>query len=307
MEINTWKPQLRDILKWDADRTQAIVTIPAIQAMWPMVQQVGDAADVAKAALVYSLYETTVEDQQGIPRAKWELTRLVQNPWFDAEKDPPDEALLSVASTWDEFCLVHLGMHKSTASKYKRVWQVYHKRLGYGLDDLVKAGVFALGAAVGTLDRQLRAGEGVDQRLITALFGSPTTCSACSEYVPFLPDAPPPKCPHCGEDYQGTQRWSGPRIVLLLNQIKQEMQGGEPQELGKLDMFASLEHSFDDDGEVAAVSLLAECGVGKDERSSLPGWEINIISDDAPIGELGIRQSHLKSLEAWLRRKFPGA
>lgn len=305
MELALWRPQLQDILLRDADRATAAATIPAVQAMWSVIQQAGDAADVCKAALVYSLSEATVEDEAGIPRAKWELTRIAANPFFEPDIDDPDEELLPYSATWQEFCLVHLGMSKSTGSRYKRIWAVFNKKLGYGLDDLFRAGVFKLGATLATLDRQLRAGEGIDQRLITALFGSPTTCSVCSGYVPFPSDAPPAECPHCGEDYQGVQPWSGARTILLLNQVKQEMQGGEPQGFGKLDVFGSLENAYNEANEVVMVNLLVECAVGE-TKSSLPGWELNVIPDDAPEGTLGVRQCHLEALRAWLRRKIPG-
>ena len=296
MELTSWKPQLQDILARDSDRAMAIVTIPTIQAMWPRLQEVGDAADVCKAALVYSLSETTVEDENGVPRAKWEVTKIA----IDPAQDDPDEELMPYSATWTEFCLVHLGMAKSTASKYKRIWQVYHEKLGYGLDDLLMAGVFKLGISVGILSKMIKRGEGINPRLITALFGSSTTCSACNGYVPFTGDAPS-ICPLCDEDYQGVQPWSGSRTLLLVQQLR-----GKREEEGpiSLDVFASLEHSFDDNGAVAGFSVLVECVVGE-TKSSLPPWEINVLDDDNE-NDLGIKRSQLPLLTAWLRRKFPG-
>jgi len=60
------------------------------------------------AACIHFLATTPVVTGDGKVRAKWELVRIV-------EDEPP-------ATTWKEFCRVHLGMHDTVASRYKRMW-----------------------------------------------------------------------------------------------------------------------------------------------------------------------------------------
>lgn len=63
------------------------------------------------SACIHYLATTPVATEDGQVRAKWEVVRIVE-----------DEPL---ATTWEEFCRVHLGMCPTTASRYKRTWEVF--------------------------------------------------------------------------------------------------------------------------------------------------------------------------------------
>ena len=120
----------------------------SVEKLWAEYQASGSWPVLSE--LIYTLYEAAAEDGFGVSRALWEVTQLRQDA---------DGKFLPRSTTWGEFVRDHLRMHKSTACRYKRIWEVYRIRLGYDVKELTHKGVFALAKAVATVDRLWKAGS----------------------------------------------------------------------------------------------------------------------------------------------------
>lgn len=271
MELAPYFPQVQQVIEADEDKRQAALTVSAIQEIWPRLAQYDDILNAAKAALVYSLAETDVELGNGQVVKKWEATSMV----CDEGGQP------LYAQSWDEFCFGHLGIHPSTASNYRRTWEVYHRKMGYGLEEVARAGVFKLSAARATVDRQL---PEPDERILEALFGNEHKCGQCGEYVAD----PEEECPHCSEDYRGVQPATGAETLLLLQSLR-----GEEKDEQEFIVEGAVEADFDD-SHMTSMRVLVSVRLGE-EMYHLPSWEI-------PVGDMveGMSEPLLK----WLRRVF---
>jgi len=255
-------PQIEDVLR--LDRTEASLTIPAIQALWPVLDQADDASFVAKSALIYSLKTVKVKDEHGQLVPKWKMTPLARME---------DGEYRWTGDTWPEYCLSHLQMSPGWASSHKRLWEVFHVKLGFSLEDLIRAGKSKLGHAVATVDRQY---PDVDQRLIDVLFGNEHTCSLCRGFVAYDGE-PPEDCPHCGQEFAYTNPGSFANTLAVLNEVTRE----EPPP-GVFSFVANVECTWDDDEQVTEIRVLAEARLDEVE-CSLPVWEILVGEGDERV------------------------
>lgn len=89
------------------------------------------------AGIVYSFSETKVLTGDGEVKAKWEICQI--------DQDRP------ISQGWVEFCEDHLKVPSTTASRYKRVWEVFVVGLGYEPGDLAEVSVGNLADAIGSL------------------------------------------------------------------------------------------------------------------------------------------------------------
>jgi len=281
-------PQLESILELSKDRSRAALAIPATQSLWPVLDRADDASFVGKSALVYDLSQTIVKAESGELQPKWRVTPLV--------KGEDGEYHLPSAETWEEYCLVHLGMHFSTASAYKRIWEVYVERLGWGLDDLVRAGKSKLAASVGEVARQY---PDVDQRLLNVLRGDEHTCSLCREYVAYDEELPE-DCPHCGQEFEPMEPGTFANTLATLQEIRPRPEVAP----GEFKVGFDIQVVFGDEDEISGLSILPQCALGN-VVSTLPLWEIPVVDDDMPGEPLGVRRSQAARLHAWLKNRLP--
>jgi len=265
----------------DADTSVAMDTIPLIQELVPLFKDVGTKAEVGLAALVHSLATVKVVTPGGEVKAKWEVTPLV--------KDKKGE-WLPQAPTWADFCLTHLGLDPSTASRYKRIWQVFAGDLGFDHNDLASAGIHNLRLAVGVVARMYPT---IDLPLLEALFGS-ADCRHCG----VEPDRAVVNCPSCGEEYEPTPPGGPAAVSLRLHQLK------PPQEFEDFSVLPDVRPMFQDDkivGWSASPQLWIE---GTKGVSYVEPWVIKIIPDDELPDALGVRERHAEQFGKWLKRHF---
>jgi len=278
-----------DILAADSGGPDmALTSLPAIAALWPALEAGEGVAAVCKAALIWSLKHVVVQDSGRFSK-KWQAAQIA-----------PGEPL---ARSWPEFCVVHLAMDAGTVSAYDRIWEVYHVALGYGMEDMVKAGVFRLKAA-GPLLERLWKEDVVEERLTRALFGAEDVCAGCGGYVSQATAT----CPHCGDAFKPVPVASRRELVGVVKAVRDEYFPGSRSDAPDLDVLASVEYEYDeveDDGlRVKVYRVLADAKL-EGVTSALPPWEVPVIADDAPEGALGIRSSHQDAFRRWLH-KFPG-
>jgi hypothetical protein len=279
-------PKLQSILDSQEDRRAAAESIPATQALWAIVQEADDASFVGKSALIYDLYATMVDVLGERPRPKWTQTPLA------------GDENLPMSKTWEEYCLTHLGMHFSTASGYRRIWEVFRVRMGYSLEEMLRAGKSKLSTAVGEVAREY---PQVDERLVGVLFGDEHACVHCEQYVAFENGEPPEDCPHCGQEFEGTEPGTLANTMATIQQLKNERQPALPPAEFKIGFDIEVNY---EGSEIESLTVLPQCALGE-MVSFLPPWEIVTIDDDAPPGEFGVRRSQADRFYAWLRHKLP--
>lgn len=248
-------------------------------ALWLPAEEVDDVAFLVKAALIHSFKETVMPDQ----RRKWQHVICT------------DEAGMPMgpAMTWKEFCLSFLHMSDSSASQYKRVWEIYVLRLGYSFQMLRKAGKSKLAMAVKTVVRMLPAS---DPRLMRALFGDDHMCAECRVTVLFDNDMPPLICPRCDESWESVLPKSFAALLLLLA----EMRGETEQETEQEGRFEGDVELFEEGEEISMVRWVGWWMVGT-ERYPV-AWETPVIGEGA-IG-VGIPLTQVLGFSEGLRRRL---
>ena len=281
-DLTTAEPSLRQILDMDTDKTSALATIPLIQELVPLFRNAGTKAEVGLAALVYSLYTTRVVTPDGKVQAKWELCSLA--------KDKKGE-WIPLAATWADFCLTHLGLDPSTASRHKRIWGVFNRDLGFDHNDLAEAGISNLRLAVGTVARMYPA---IDLPLLTALFGSEHTCAGCGAEQ----ENSAPYCQSCGEEFKPTPPGGPAAVILRLKQLKPE------QEADGIKVLPDLQPVLQDSKVVGWVVTPQVWIEGDSLVSYIGPWTIDIIPDGSPKDALGVRETHASAFAKWLKRRL---
>lgn len=282
-DLTTAEPSLRQILDMDTDKTSALATIPLIQELVPLFRSAGTKAEVGLAALVYSLAVTKVVTPDGQVRAKWELTSLT--------KDKEGE-WIPLAATWADFCLTHLGLDPSTASRYKRIWGVFSRDLGFDHTDLARAGIHNLRMALPVVARMYPA---IDLPLLQALGLRRSRCRRCGDDTALEGVE---ICPSCGEKYGPVPGGDPAAVALRLKQLKPE------QEVDGIKVLPDLQPVLQD-GKVVGWVVTPQVWIEGDLLVSYVGaWSIDIIPDDSPKDALGVRQRHSAAFHLWLRRRF---
>jgi hypothetical protein len=226
---------------------------------------------LAKAFLIYDAYTTVLSTGA----KKYTQMQLDQ----DHEK----------ISTWEDFCLAHLGMSNKTASSYKRVWETYVVKMNYTYLDLRRAKVGRLRVALSTLDKLW---PGRHEGLELAVFGDPMRCHKCRTRVAYV--NPPLACPNCGEAWKGLDPETYAAVILLVQKIKDE-NAPEKDVTGEI----HVTHEYDADAKI--LRELPWWVVGE-VKYPLPARVIPIL-EDLDVGS-GLPQGQVLAYQDYVQRKF---
>jgi hypothetical protein len=263
------------------DQTITSETAPAVVertvSMWNAIHRNGQLCEVLQWGIIYSLRATVIPSGPDAGKAKWQVTQL----------DPR----YPLSLTWEEFCINHLDMSPGEASNKKRNWEIYRIDLGYGLIDLLIAGVQRLNVARATIAGCMKDSPPVfPEKLLTAVFGEPHVCLACSEHAWFT-DRVPETCPHCDADYQYLE----PATVAEVKDIIARLKGEPP---GKARVEADVEETDD------ALTVLPFFVDSDGNRYTLPAWSVPIL-ETGQASELGGVPMDVKDeLARWMRGRF---
>ena len=191
----------------DITSANAVAVVERTISMWNSVHLNGALCEVWTWGIIYSFRMTVITSGEHAGKAKWQVAQL----------DPR----YALALTWEEFCLHHLDMGPSEASNKKRNWEIYKIELGYGLIDLLIAGVQRLNVARSTMIQCMKGSPVVfPEKLLVAVFGEPHICTKCGAHTYFT-EAVPKACPHCAQDYQ----YREPATVADVKAIIEELKG----------------------------------------------------------------------------------
>lgn len=246
-------------------------------SMWHLAHRNGELCEVLEWGIIYSLRATVIPSGVHAGKAKWQVTIL----------DPR----YPLALTWEEFCINHLGMSPGEASNKKRNWEIYRIDMGYGLIDLLIAGVQRLNVARATIAGCMNAKPVVfPEKLLLAVFGEPHVCLACGEHAWFT-ERVPEQCPHCGADYQ----YRPPATVVEVKDIIAKLKGGSPER-------ARVEADIEETEE--SITVLPYFVDSDGNRYVLPAWSVPIL-EAGQCAELGgVPDDVREELARWMRGRF---
>lgn len=255
----------------------AVAVIEKTVSMWNAVHQNGALCETLTWGIIYSLRMTVITSGEHAGKAKWQVVQL----------DPR----YPLALTWEEFCLHHLDMNPSEASNKKRNWEIYFVELGYGLIDLLIAGVQRLNVARSTMINCMKAHPVVfPEKLLLAVFGEPHICIKCGSHTYFT-EAVPEECPHCEQAYQYREPATVAEVKDLIAELK-----GKPST--KPHVEADIEESDD------ALTVLPFFVDSDGNRYMLPAWSVPILETGQHSELGGVPEDVRGELAKWMRSRF---